>query len=78
MVVAVELMKVTGSVEEAIKNPGDTAMLKDFIERGREQYGMISFDQSLTDLYKGELITLDMAKRNATSPGDFERALHYE
>jgi twitching motility protein PilT len=78
MVVAVELMKVTGSVEEAIKNPDDTAMLKDFIERGREQYGMISFDQSLTDLYKGELITLDMAKRNATSPGDFERALHYE
>jgi twitching motility protein PilT len=78
MVVAVELMKVTGSVEEAIKNPEDTAMLKDFIERGREQYGMISFDQSLTDLYKGELITFDMAKRNATSPGDFERALHYE
>ncbi|MCP4199739.1 MAG: PilT/PilU family type 4a pilus ATPase [Proteobacteria bacterium] len=78
MVVAVELMKVTGTVEEAIKNPEETAMLKDFIERGREQYGMISFDQSLTDLYKGELITFDMAKRNATSPGDFERALHYE
>ncbi len=78
MVVAVELMKVTGTVEEAIKNPEETAMLKDFIERGREQYGMISFDQSLTDLYKGELIPFDMAKRNATNPGYFERALHYE
>jgi len=78
MVVAVELMKVTGSIEEAIKNPEETAILKDLIERSRSQYGMISFDQSLTDLYKGELITFDVAKRNATSPGDFERALHYE
>jgi twitching motility protein PilT len=78
MVVAVELMKVTGTIEEAIKNPEETAILKDLIERSRHQYGMVSFDQSLTDLYKGELITFDVAKRNATSPGDFERALHYE
>lgn len=78
MVVALELMKVTGSIEEAIKNSDQTAMLKDLIERSRDQYGMISFDQSLTDLYKGELITFDVAKRYATSPGDFERALHFE
>ena len=25
-----------------------------------------------------EEITFDVAKRNATSPGDFERALHYD
>jgi twitching motility protein PilT len=78
MIVAYELMKVTGTIEEAIKKQDETAQLKDFIERGREQYGMVSFDQCLTDLYKGELITLDVAKRFATSPGDFERALHYE
>ncbi len=78
MVVAYELMKVTGSIQEAIENPEETATLKDFIERSREQYGMISFDQCLTDLYKGELITLEVAKRFATSPGDFERALHYD
>jgi twitching motility protein PilT len=78
MVVAVELMKVTGVIEECIKNPNETAKLKDYIEKGREQYSMVSFDQSLTDLYKGELITYDVAKRNATSPGDFERALHFE
>ena len=78
MIVAVELMKVTGTIEEAIKDPDQTAILKDLIEKGRSQYGMVSFDQSLTDLYKGGLITWDMAKRNATSPGYFERALHYE
>ncbi len=78
MVVAVELMKVTGTIESAIKSPDATALLKDLIERSRDQYGMISFDQSLTDLYKGELISFDVAKRHATSPGDFERALHFE
>ncbi len=78
MVAAYELMKNTGSVEEAIKNPEETAQLKDIIERSREQYGMISFDQCLTDLYKGELITFEVAKRSATSPADFERALHFE
>lgn len=78
MVVAYELMKVTGSVEDAIKNPDATSLLKDLIERSREQYGMISFDQCLTDLYRGELITLETAKRAATSPADFERALHYD
>ena len=78
MIVAVELMKVTGIVEDAIKNPEETALLKDYIERSRQQYGMISFDQSLTDLYEKRLISFDVARRNATSPGDFERALHFE
>ena len=35
MVVAVELMKVTGTIQEAIKNPEETAILKDLIERSR-------------------------------------------
>ena len=78
MVVAVELMKVTGTVEDAIRNPELTATLKDIIEKSRSQYGMVSFDQCLTDLFKGELITLDVAKRSATNPGDFERALHFD
>jgi twitching motility protein PilT len=78
MVVAVELMKVTGTVEDAIRKPELTATLKDIIEKSREQYGMVSFDQSLTDLFKGELITLETAKRYATNPSDFERALHFE
>ncbi|MDD5309109.1 MAG: PilT/PilU family type 4a pilus ATPase [Deltaproteobacteria bacterium] len=78
MVVALELMKVTGTMEDYIKDAERSGALKDIIEKGRQQYGMISFDQCLTDLYKGELITLDTAKRFATSPGDFERALHFD
>ena len=78
MVVGVELMKVTGTVEEYIKDPEKTGALKDIIEKSRLQYGMVSFDQCLTDLFKGGLITMDTAKRFATSPGDFERSLHFE
>jgi twitching motility protein PilT len=78
MILAVELMKVTGTIEDAIRNPELAATLKDFIEKGREQYGMVSFDQCLTDLYKGGLITIDVAKRAASNAADFERALHFE
>ncbi|MBN2526944.1 MAG: PilT/PilU family type 4a pilus ATPase [Deltaproteobacteria bacterium] len=78
MIVATEIMKMTGTVEDAIRNPTLTATVKDIMERGREQYGMMSFDQSLTDLYKGGLITLKVAKRFSSNPSDFERALHFE
>jgi twitching motility protein PilT len=78
MVVALELMKVTSTVEEMIRNREDASVLKDIIERSREQYGMMSFDQHLMELYKNKLITFEVAKRNATSPNDFERALHFE
>jgi twitching motility protein PilT len=78
MIVATELMRMTGMVEDAIRHQELTANIKDIIERSREQYGMMSFDQSLTDLYKGGLITLKTAKRFSSNPGDFERALHFE
>jgi twitching motility protein PilT len=78
MVVALELMKVTGTMEDYIKDADRSGAIKDIIEKGRQQYGMISFDQCLTDLYRGELITLDVAKHAATNPSDFERALHFD
>ncbi len=78
MIVATELMKMTGTVEDAIRNPELTPNIKDIMEKSREQYGMMSFDQSLTDLYRGGLITLQTAKRFASNASDFERALHFE
>lgn len=78
MVVAIELMKVTGTIEEAIKRREESTVLKDLIEKGRDQYGTISFDQCLIDLYKGGLVSFEVAKRAASSPSDFERSLQYE
>ncbi len=76
-VVAIELMIVTKTIQEYIKDPSRTAELKDAIEKGRGQYGMQSFDQHLIQLYQNGFITLETAKSAATNPSDFERALHF-
>ena len=76
--VALEIMIVTKTVQEDIRDPSRTDGIKDAIEKGRQQYGMQSFDQHLTDLYRANIITLETAVHAATNPSDFERALHFE
>jgi twitching motility protein PilT len=41
-------------------------------------YGMQTFDQHLTQLYREGLISLETAKAAATSASDFERNLSFE
>lgn len=77
-VVAAEIMIVTKTVQEYIKDESRTGSLKDVIEKGRSQYGMQSFDQHLTDLYHAGVISLDVAKEYASNPSDFERSLNFE
>ncbi|MEJ2109676.1 MAG: PilT/PilU family type 4a pilus ATPase [Acidobacteriota bacterium] len=77
-VVACEIMRQTQTIQECISEPEKTAMIKEYIEKGREMYGMQTFDQHLTDLYRAELITLQTAKGAATSASDFERNLAFE
>src|SRR5437879_4719319 len=48
--VAVEVMVNTPSIKDIILEGTRLGEIKDFIEEGREQYGMQSFDQCLTDL----------------------------
>ena len=67
----------TKSIQELIKDPQRTGEIKDMIEKGRDQYGMQSFDQHLTTLYKSGQIGLDVAKASASNPSDFERALNF-
>jgi twitching motility protein PilT len=52
--------------------------MKEYMEKGREIYGMQTFDQHLTELYKSKVIDLLTAKAAATSPSDFERNLHFQ
>jgi len=77
-VVALEIMRTTLSVRECIRDPEKTGEMKQFIESGRDQYGMVAFDQHLSELYKAGQIELEVAKAAATNPSDFERALHFE
>lgn len=75
--VAVEIMVSTKTVQEFIKDPMKSGELKDLIERSRDEYGMQSFDQHLTDLYREGIIALDVARTAASNPSDFDRALNF-
>ena len=76
-VVACEIMRRTKTIQECIEDPEKIHMIKEYIEKGREMYGMQTFDQHLTDLYKLGIIALETAKAAATSPSDFERNLNF-
>lgn len=75
-VVAMEIMVVTLTAAELIKDPARTPEIKDYIERSREMYGTQSFDQHLIDLFQAQLISLEAARAAASNPADFERALY--
>lgn len=77
-IAACEIMVVTGTVREWLSEMAHPSAIRDIIEKGQSQYGMQTFDQALIDLYKGGLITLDIAKSAASNPSDFVRALHFE
>ncbi len=78
MALAMEIMVTTKTVEEYILDPDRTGQLKDVIEKGRSGYGMQSFDQHLSDLYRAGVVKLEVARGAASNPADFERALNFE
>ncbi|MCK4596870.1 type IV pili twitching motility protein PilT, partial [bacterium] len=59
-------------VRDYLLDPEKALLIPDLIEEGTTEYGMQSFDQSLLRLYQREAITLDVAKKFSTRPGDFE------
>jgi twitching motility protein PilT len=71
MVPAVEVLVNTGRVRELIQDPIRTCEIHQAIAEGLNPYGMISFDQSLTDLVQRHLVTYDTALQHATNPDDF-------
>lgn len=74
-VAALEILRMTKTIEEHIKDPLKTHEIKDAIEAGRDTYGMQSFDQSMMDLYNEGVIDFETARSAATNPSDFERAV---
>ncbi|MBL8955296.1 MAG: PilT/PilU family type 4a pilus ATPase [Myxococcaceae bacterium] len=78
MALAMEIMTQTKTTQEYIIDPARTGALKDVIEKSRSTYGMQSFDQHLTELYRSNEITLETAMAGASNKADFERALNFE
>src|SRR5216684_4213190 len=68
---AAEVLLRTAYVRESIENKEKTKLIKDAIQAGTSQYGMQTFDQSLYQLYKSGLITLEEALKRATNPNEF-------
>lgn len=75
-VVAMEIMRVTLAIKNCIEEPGK-GNIHDLIAKGRDQYGMQTFDQHLRELYDSGAIDLPTAKSASSSPADFERNLQF-
>ena len=71
---AVEVLINTGRVFDRIVDPKQTEHIVDVIADG-EFYGMQTFDRALVQLVKDGLVTVDDARRTATSPHDFDLQL---
>lgn len=71
MIPAVEVLINNQHVRELIRDEKRTGEVLDAIRDGAHPYGMISFDQSLTDLVRRQLISYEVALANASSPDDF-------
>ena len=69
---AVEVMVGTGLIRDSIRASEKTTNIPTVIAAGQTQYGMQTFDQSLLQLHREELITYETARDAATNPDDFD------
>jgi twitching motility protein PilT len=64
-------MLATAYVKECIVTPEKTRLIREAIAAGTSQYGMQTFDQSLYDLHRQGLISMETALESATNRDDF-------
>ncbi len=71
-VAAMEIMPVTATIRDCIKDPDRLDEIPDLIEEGKDHYGSQTFDQHLMDLVKSGLVDFEVAKAAANNPADFD------
>jgi twitching motility protein PilT len=76
-VAALEILRTTGRVRDAIMDPDQTSQLPGIISEG-VFYGMQTFDQALFEHVRAERVTRDHALAAASSPQDFKLLLAAE
>ncbi len=69
--VALEIAVVTGRIADAIVDPQKTSLITQMIAEG-SFYGMQTFDQHLTALFRDGVITLEAAMAASSNPHDLE------
>jgi twitching motility protein PilT len=72
---AVEVLISTPYIRECIENKERTKYIREQISLGTSQYSMQTFDQSLFQLYKADLISVETALQAATNPDEFRLKL---
>src|SRR6185503_6949793 len=71
MIPAVEILINTPRIRDMISDSARTHEITDALKEGTHPYGMVSFDQSLTELVQRQLVTYEMAVAAASNPDDF-------
>ena len=62
LILAAEVLVVTGTARESIRRPDGNLPLKDVMERGVHPYGMQTFEMSMRDLVKEGLVDVETAR----------------
>ncbi len=75
---AVEVVRVTRTIQECIRDSAKTTDLPEHIHKGGEMYGMQTFDMHLAKLVKEGQVEMEIAKLAASNPADLERAILLE
>jgi twitching motility protein PilT len=75
---AVEILIVTRTVQEAIRDPAKVEALTSIMEKSGDDVEMQTFDQHLLELYRAGKINPETAKKAATRRADLERAMMLE
>lgn len=74
----VEVIRVTEGIRDCIADSSKTNDIQLYIEKGRDMYGMQTFDQNTLALVKAGKIDIEVAKQAANSPDDLVRSLMLE
>ena len=71
-VAAMEIMPVTATIRDCIRDKDRMDEISDLIEEGKDHYGSQTFDQHLMELVKKDVVTFELAKSAANNPADFD------
>lgn len=71
-VAAMEIMPVTSTIRDCIRDPDRMEDISDLIEEGKEHYGSQTFDQHLMELVRSDTVDFEVAKAAANNPADFD------
>jgi twitching motility protein PilT len=68
---AAEILITTSTIQDYIREPEKTVLIRQAIQEGFVQYQMQTFDQSLMQLYKEGKISLETATHASSNPHEF-------